>query len=348
MKKLLITLAITTVATTMMAQERSYNDDELKKFIILFFCDSHVPPLEYDENGDEILHPAPSIKNFATAQKISPERMIKFIEEIIRERLPMLQKLTGDKYNISVVEISRAVSLLQTFHGPNSLALLKECVQTKDDLIRQSAIETYILIQEGEGDSVSFLREVNEMNGLYHRYSFCQFLEGIINDLKEKNKNEVVDDYHAFLLDLLFAEQNASNATPLDKLLCKTLDGYPQSVQREQMIQKFLVSENELIRKRYNVIKSEIEQIPADKRTDLNNVKKITLIEQPNLTNNTTQKDETNTSNDETPPKEETGMNDNEASKQPAKSSSNKTILGLAVVVLLAIIGGVVAWRKKS
>ena len=281
MKKWLTTLAITITITTtiMIAQEKPISDEELKKNLVVIFGDDHAPPLEYDENGDLIVYPEPSMDDSQNDHGISSERMTRIIEEIIRERLPLLPEAKGYKYVNLALEISGAARSLLTYHGPDTLALLKECVQTKNELICRSAIETYITLQEGEGDSVSFLREATEKKCLYHKYLLRQFLEKIITTLKEKKKDEVVESYHVFLLEWILSEQIASDAEQLDHLLCATLDGYEQSLQHEQMTQKFLDSSNNLIRKRFNEIKTEVEKIPVEKRTDLSKRFNLTKYE---------------------------------------------------------------------
>jgi len=352
MKKTLtiLTMVITTAFTTMIAQEHLYNDEQMKRFIIMFFCDGHAPPLKYDENGNFIPYKVATALDWANGNKIPHERMLKLIEEIIRERLPILRGVEDEKYDL-LEEVIAAIELLKIFHGPNTLALLKECAQIKDSWISLSIAETYILIQEEEGDSISFLKELKETNNFPDKYAFCLFIEDIIADLKEKNKNEAVENYLAFLLDLILTEEDPCDANQIDRLLCKILDGYPQSVQREQMTQIFLNFDDDWTRERFNEIKSEIEKLPADKRIDFS--KGVRLVEHyiehkkedavtesnkinnlsPSAIVNTT--DETEQSNYETP------------SKQAEKSSSKKILFGFSVVVILVFIGGVVAWRKK-
>ena len=283
MKKLLTTLLI--AAASMMAQEATQgitlDKNGLKKLILDEFCSGHAPPEEFDEDGNFIPYHKPTPQEFANDLHIPPEGMVMLLEEIIRERLPALQQAAAakeERYNNIAIEILGTVNMLKIFHGPNTLALLKDCVQTKDSGINRNATETYIHLLGGKGDTVPFLHNVIEKKSLdgYDRRMLYKNLNEVVLKLQQANQNDDMDKLHGFMLEMVRTEQDPSAFEALDDGLRSSLDNYSNSVQREQGIQKFLNSENEWTRNRFNEIKSEIEKVPVDKRTDLNRRLKIT------------------------------------------------------------------------
>jgi len=204
--------------------------------------------------------------------------MARVLEEIVRERLSYMEKAEGDAKIRPRSEISITLRQLKDFHDPNTLELLKECtVASKDDRIRRIAILTHIEITSGDEDTVAFLRGViaeGRLSGL-SRYEIYRFLGGdkdrssFLAELKAKNKNDNMEKLLVFMLDMVQVEQDSDVSNKLDDVLCKNLDGYTQSIQREQVMLKFVNSTNDWTRNRFGEIKAEIDKIPAGQRTDL-------------------------------------------------------------------------------
>jgi len=223
--------------------------------------------------------PSPTVQGIATVFKIPPERMAKILEEIIREGLSDMEKAEGDAKTSPSHQVSAALRQLKDFRSPNTLKLIKECaIVSKNDRIRCTAVQAYIENANRDGGIVDFLREVvteGHLSGM-SRYEVYQSLggivgykEGFLTELKVKNKNDDAEKLLVFMLDRVLVEQEWFGVYQLDSVLCINLDGYAQSIQRAQIVQKFVNSKHDWVRNRFGEIKAEIDKIPAGQRTDL-------------------------------------------------------------------------------
>ena len=260
-KALLVVLSMIAIAAT--AQNKRIEDTRLKALIIQDVCDV------FDPNHRPKGWVRPTVQDMAERFSIPTERMARVLEEIIRESLDSIEKAEGKRPPSARYVIYVILRQLKDFRTPDTLDLLRECALSTDAWVCYSAAEIYITFLEGGGDSAAFLQKVHS-KGLFPEESrFFDFLQGIIEKLKEKGQNDDVEKLHAVMLDMMWTEQEAVNAARLDKVLCATLDGYEQSIQREQTMQRLRVSVQEHNRKYFDAIKTEIEALPAEKRTDL-------------------------------------------------------------------------------
>ena len=146
MKKTLTLIVATVVAATMVAQEQNgqISDAELKEAILHVLRPRFINlDRDVDENGN--IPPPLTAERIAKGNNISHERMTRLLEEIIRENLPAINNGTGRVRNVLPL-----IKELQTFHGPNTIALLEELQQSKDERIRNEAniIDTKAIAQE--------------------------------------------------------------------------------------------------------------------------------------------------------------------------------------------------------
>lgn len=189
------------------------------------------------------------------------------LEDLAGERLADLQKPNAFTENISK-DICTILVLLGRSSDPNTLAFLREYAKIPERGICRLAVKAYLDIQEGGGDSAEFIREIISKNTDIRSYCYTNLGEAI-GTLKEKNRTDDMEKLYALMLDMAQTEQDSRNARIFDIILCETFDGYAQSVQREQAIQKFLTSTDSWARDHYAKIKAELDKIPAEKRTDL-------------------------------------------------------------------------------
>jgi hypothetical protein len=200
MKKSLFLIALAYIATSMFAQEqqKSWSDAELKEIILAMFCTDHTPPIENDENGNPIERYRPTIQDVANKLEITPEQMARVVEEMIRERLPVVEK-NEDNFAtyMAKLQFEVCIPMLETFHNANSLALLKECALLEDKTIRDTAIMSYAAI--AGADSIPFLREALAEGRIKLRWHFDRRLEEIATRLREKNNIEDADKFIAFI-----------------------------------------------------------------------------------------------------------------------------------------------------
>ena len=219
---------------------------------------------------------------------LSPEQVRKTLERMIRENLPVLAKIRkreGDyfmsdglpaDYRAACNKVTSAILMLRHFSDSKTLALMRECASFEDYSVRDCAIGTYITV--AGGDSMLFLREIIAKGE--NRTRICRLLGSFIPFLIEKHQNDDMEKVHAFLLDMLQEEQSWYGVEIIDNILRPTLAGYPQSIQRRQAVQRLLgIPIGGKALERFNVVKAEVDAVPADQRVDLS--KRFKLAEPP-------------------------------------------------------------------
>jgi len=152
------------VASAMFAQEQpvQVNDAQLKDAILFTLLPISINlNHDYDENGN-LRRPIPTVEQIAKRNNIPHEQMTRVLEEMVRERLLAINNGKG-----SHREVSLLVRAMQTFHGPNTIALLRECMATPrepmNDNIFYDAVQTYLVIEGAE--AIPFLREAIAKRG---------------------------------------------------------------------------------------------------------------------------------------------------------------------------------------
>gem|GEM_PF-2549604 len=271
-KALVMTLGVATISLMAQEQQKEADDATLKGLILNFVCDTHEPPL--DEQKEEGWR-RPTVQDVAAWHDVSPERMTRVLEELVRERLSDMKEAKGDRKTIAHTDVHILLQAFKTFHGINTLALLRECALSYGF---HSAVESYVHILGGGGDSADFLQEVQAKGYIPTNRLFYNFLRDTAINLREKKQNDEAEKFYAAMLNMIRREQDAGNADNMDKALCASLDGYAQSVQREQVAQRFVTSLNVWVRNRFEAIKTEIGAVPADKRIDLSKRFKLTPV----------------------------------------------------------------------
>ena len=330
MKKM-ITLILTAIAITTMAQEQPnlMDDGKLKNLILTKLCDGHVPPEMVDENGNLIIETRPTAGSLAKEHNISAERMVRMLEEIIRERFPIIEKgESNDTTRMARYETRTCVTMLGEFPNTRTLELLKEFAKSKEISVCGGAIKTYVSIVRE--DSIPYLREVFSEGRVPIGWAIYNLFNDIIFKLKEENKTTEVEKILTFLQERMEVESDYFHIRKLDEILCANVKGYDKSVQRQNALDRAKVEEAK--------VENERQKFNEQAKEFVNNLRKQEVGAKisnesppsPIIT------DETEHPCQETP------------SKQPEKTSSIKIILWCTVITLLAVIGSVVAWRKKS
>ena len=273
MKKVSGLTMLSIVVVSALAQGQQVDEEALQKRITDIFKGCFVE-YKIPENAREL----------ALESGASPEQIRETLEGMIRKNLPIVAEIRKreerlfrrdvpilarglpDEYLVAVNKVTSAIRLLRCFHDSNTLDLMREYALFEDATVGGCAIDTYIAI--AGGDATPFLREIIAKEDA--RIYVPWVLGKIIPSFKAENRNEDVEKFHAFLLDMLRMEQDWYRVTRLDEILCAVLDGYPQSIQRKQVMRWFLnVVNDEIICQRCREILAEIDEIPADKRTDL-------------------------------------------------------------------------------
>ena len=280
MKKVvgLIVLGITIATAIAQAQQ---TDAEMLQKLIVYTCNSYHP---------NHTQPADARKRILESG-IPQERVTEILEGIVRENLPVLEKLweeklprfssgISDSYLRAQYAVCDPIFMLREFPGPNTLALFRECASFIDHAVSLTAIETYIALEGG--DSVPFLKELLEKNITWNSW-LAQHLRGVIRDLKKQGRDEDVEKFHAFLLEQLQMEPSWNSVEELDGTLCVTLDDYPKSLQRAQAMQRFANMPDTIdwrvARQSHSAIQAQVDAVPADQRVDLS--KRFKLAEPP-------------------------------------------------------------------
>jgi len=271
----LFTLAITCAMT--MAQERQLDDGTLKMYILDAY-DGHQEPIEHGEDGNEIIVPRkPTAREIAKKYDVSDERMARVLEEMIRERLPLLTNKKTGGYGSPMFVLGGLMGCLEVFQSTNTLALLKECAVSINRYVRYHAIKSYVAIAGTEA-MPSLLKVLEAKHFQTEQGDFYKLLEESVADLTEKKRNDDAEKLLIFMLNMAQREEDGISALRLDSVLCASIKYYATSVQRAQLVQRFDNDESWAIGRRDHV-KSELEKIPVNERTDLS--KRFKLMEQP-------------------------------------------------------------------
>ena len=199
------------------------------------------------------------MQSLAWAYGIPPEQMAKTLENIVQEGVAELKKAEhGLSWSVMRVKIYKPMEMLQTFHGTNTVSLLKKCILSNDVGVSYSAARTYISI--AGADSIPFFRDAivkGELNGA-QRGGLCTLIGGhyIINTdigyvpyikkLKENNQFSDLVKFYDFMKEMTQTERDLGVAQHLDHILCDNVDGYKQSVQRQKALERILLLEQEM------------------------------------------------------------------------------------------------------
>ncbi|MCL2105085.1 MAG: hypothetical protein FWH21_08565 [Kiritimatiellaeota bacterium] len=278
--------------------------------------------------ADLTLHPSANARERVLEGGLSPEWVTEVMENLVRENLPVLEAMGKDAehlrnggsraYNATVDKAVSPILMLGVLPGPKTLDLLSECASFKaNSYIRYCAIDSYIAI--AGGDSTPFLQEAIAKRLTFNNL-IVRHIGGVIPKLKKEGRDGDVAKLLSFLLEQAQTEQDWTAASALDKFLCSAIDGYAQSVQREQAVRRFIDSENESAREGFAEIKAAVDAVPADRRTDLGG--RFTR-EGPN------------------------GGADGEDGGTGTPPSS-RTWLRLALALLALLAGSAAAWRKAK
>lgn len=244
MEKLLTLLTLTAVAVSVLAQEeqKTISDKELKNIIPDALCDWHMPPM------DEVIQTGwrpPTIQDVANWHKVPPEQMASVLEEIIRERLPILEKREDNNMTRRTATQARTcISALEVFHSANTLALLKECVLSSDGSIRDNAVISYVTI--ARATSIPFIQRAFAEGRVNNSWLVYTRVEDVIAELKKENKTADVERFSVFLKDRLQTEANFFCVKKLDEILCANVDGYTDNPQRQTTLKRIKVLEQEM------------------------------------------------------------------------------------------------------
>jgi len=217
MKKMLTPITLSLVAITVMGleQEKPIDDGLLKMVIRDELCSGHHPPIEFDEKGKLIPYEIPTAESIARGLNISSNRMARVLEEMVHETLSIVKKMPVPteidrdnfnkiftSYNTAALNVFPLIEALQSFHGTNTVALLKESVTVNHNIISRKAVEAYIVIEGAE--TLPFFREVikDERLDPTQRNRIIQHLQGAISKLEEKKQTADVEKIATFLKEM--------------------------------------------------------------------------------------------------------------------------------------------------
>ena len=204
------------------------------------------------------------VPDFYTAQdiadkhKASPEQMTRVLEEFVRKELTEWEKAEGGDKSERGGWIVSLVDQFNHFHGPDTPALVKECVLT---LGSRFIVETYITILGGGGDSVALLREMianGQFDGV-DRHLLYRHLGKFIEQLKGKGQTADVEKICAFMKEMIQAEQHLGSLQQLDNILCAHLEGYASDPLRQPVLKRIGVMAEEA-RKQMEIRDKELEE----------------------------------------------------------------------------------------
>ena len=231
------------------------------------------------------------IQGVAKRGGVTPERMTKMLERIIREgqqELKTAEKDSPEHWN-ALRKVIEPIRMLSVFHGPDTIALLQECARSEKGG-RTSAMRTYISIV-GAVDALPFIGEIligeivakKRKDSNPYRGSIFECLEDAAKKLANANKDDDVLKVYIFLMGIALLEYEPNAAAKLDHILCSALSDYVTSVQRAQTIEKiaYLPVDSDYFKK----VKTEISKTPVSKRRDYTKqpLKRVNELEMGNI-----------------------------------------------------------------
>ena len=217
------------------------------------------------------------IKSIAKDGGVTPERMTKMLESIVREGLRDMKtaKKGSTEYSAATAKLDEPVLMLRVFHGPDTLALLRECALAKDNRGTVEALKTYIHIA-GAVEAMPLVWEVfigeivekrgSDLNPL--RRGVYTSLQQVAEKLRREGKGDDFNKVYIGLMGMAKVECEPNAAYLLDQILCSGHPDYATSIDREKAIEKFL--DMRLNLDYFKNIKTEVTKIPANKRRDYN------------------------------------------------------------------------------
>jgi len=245
---------------------------------------------------------ASNVEELTLAHEIPRERMTKVLESIIREGLADLEKMDDPRshhhdYEGAFVYVISPMQMLQGLNETNSfIALLRECVLSRNGSVFVFATSTYVTIVGT--DAIPLLREAIETRlskckpyetarlSLYNFFgggTNASVYAGFIREFKEKHPSSEADKFYAFMIDMAQTENNPFSIVAIDEALCHALSDYKHSVQRERISERGATIASNLnsfaVHEAFRKMRSKVEEVPSDKRTDLS--KRLKLAEPP-------------------------------------------------------------------
>ena len=252
--------------------EESLDEATLKREL-LYWCGGLSPLRPYDDAPEYLK--SDRIKKSIGRYKVPQERMTEILEELIHTGTSILEnEKANDRIRyLANMQVEGAIIMLEEYPGPNSLALLKQYALSKNEPLRHqeplrhSALLSYITLADAE--SVPVIRESIEAMGMPNtivRYRIYRKLSEAVERLKEGNQGVALEKINAFLLDML-PEANWYLFGKLDSILCKSLDDYAYSFQREWSLRLYprLTQDGGS----HHDIQTEFNNVPLEKRTYL-------------------------------------------------------------------------------
>ena len=210
------------------------------------------------------------VQLLANTYGISSNQMAEILEGIVREGLSEIENTKEViPWGLRRINAYKPIEMLELFQGTNTLALLKECILSEDEETCITASKTYLSILGIA--SIPFFQEIFEKrklgNGTSKYVRTCSLFGNWSTDPKRQTSD--VEKLYAFMIDLAQTDQSYGVIGVLNRILCANVDGYVNSIQREQSIQRFLDVLNEFDRNYAKGIQDEINRIPTEQRTDL-------------------------------------------------------------------------------
>jgi len=268
-KALLVVLGIVVVNVTTQGQQADEYAD-LKETILLDVCSGHQEPAD----DDGVFPPAPpTVKEIVG--DMSPELVARIMEEIVRERISVLDKKKGIAKIYPLREIQTLLSEFSSFQNENTLAFLRECALSHElrsaeeviisegwgSALFQNAVQSYITLSGGGGDSISLLQEVIAKGHLkiFDRYLLYKHLESFIEQLKGKGQAADIEKIYAFMKEMVQTEQHLGSVQELDKILCTHLVSYADDPLRQHVLKRIEVMAEEA-RKQMEIRDKELEE----------------------------------------------------------------------------------------
>lgn len=216
------------------------------------------------------------VRNIAKNGGVTPERMTKMLESIVREGLRDMkkEKKGSVEYLAATAKLDEPVLMLRVFNGPDTPALLRECALAGDNRGTVEALKTHIYIA-GVVEAQPLILEVFTKELVAKKGIDINPLRiGVLKELhraakkleSEGGKEDDVNGVYVVLIALAQMECEPNTALQLDQILCSTLPDYSTSFDREKAIGKFLTMG--LNTDYFKNIKAEVNKIPAEKRRD--------------------------------------------------------------------------------
>lgn len=223
-------------------------------------------------------HPSPpsklqTIQSFIQARSLPSQVYVPAMVDVADEFLVPFTLTDGRIWPTNGRAAHFVVSTMGSLGNIGFLSWIKQqTVESQWSGVREEASIAYVKI--AGLDAVPFVRKI--LSGSDDKYDLnCKYLvskeffEQITKAETAKAPQDKIDAAYGMLVEQAQTVAYVGHVDEIDKFLCKRLEGYRTSVQREKIVERFVSSANEIARANFGKKQAELQKTSKAERIDL-------------------------------------------------------------------------------